>query len=325
MSEKKYQVFISSTFKDLVDERQDIIRSVLDLGHIPSGMEAFPASSTEQLKYISRIIDECDYYVLVIGGRYGSVDQSGVSYTEREFDYAVASGKVVLVFPHADLSKIELGKSETDLKLVQSLNTFREKAMSGRLVKSWKTRQELNGAVVVALSKAMADEPRTGWVRGDVATKPESIEELAAAYKTMEALRQELADQAAHVWQPPSNLAGLDSLFTIYFTGIQQRERTTGSHNFTWGTILRAIGPTFQKPSAPLNIEVRLQSWVESVTSFKAVLIKRQVGETIQLHLEALGLLRTQNFDQVGGGVGEFLSLTPLGRELVVSMGSVKV
>jgi hypothetical protein len=41
---KKYQVFISSTLKDLVRERQETIRSVLDLGHIPSGMEIFPAA-----------------------------------------------------------------------------------------------------------------------------------------------------------------------------------------------------------------------------------------------------------------------------------------
>ena len=69
--QKKYQVFISSTFRDLIDERQDAIRSVLDLGHIPSGMEVFPAADMEQFEYIKRIVDECDYYVLVIGGRYG--------------------------------------------------------------------------------------------------------------------------------------------------------------------------------------------------------------------------------------------------------------
>jgi hypothetical protein len=89
---KKYQVFISSTFRDLIDERQDTIRSVLDLGHIPSGMEIFPAADVQQFEYIKKIIDECDYYILIIGARYGSVDTDGVSFTEKEYAYAVERG-----------------------------------------------------------------------------------------------------------------------------------------------------------------------------------------------------------------------------------------
>ena len=87
---------MSSTFTDLVEERQDAIRTILDLGHIPAGMELFPAADTEQLQYIKKVIDECDYYLLIMGGRYGSIDGEGVSYTEREYDYAVDNGKTVL-------------------------------------------------------------------------------------------------------------------------------------------------------------------------------------------------------------------------------------
>jgi hypothetical protein len=94
---KKYQVFISSTFKDLAEERQHAMRIVLDLGHIPSGMEIFPAADVEQFEYIKKVVDECDYYVLIIGARYGSVDANGVSFTEKEYDYAVEKRKTVLV------------------------------------------------------------------------------------------------------------------------------------------------------------------------------------------------------------------------------------
>src|ERR1700730_5541122 len=98
----KYQVFVSSTYTDLVDERQDTLKSILDLGHIPVGMEGFFAADEEQLSYIKKIIDECDYYILVIAGRYGSIDETGVSYTEKEYDYAVANGVTVLAFIHSD-------------------------------------------------------------------------------------------------------------------------------------------------------------------------------------------------------------------------------
>ena len=49
-------------------------------------MEGFFAADEEQLSYIKKIIDECDYYILIIAGRYGSIDETGVSYTEKEYD-----------------------------------------------------------------------------------------------------------------------------------------------------------------------------------------------------------------------------------------------
>ncbi|MGO7550591.1 DUF4062 domain-containing protein, partial [Rhizobium leguminosarum] len=71
-------MFVSSTFRDLFDERQDTIRNILDLNHIPAGMELFPAADVEQLDYIKKVIDDCDYYLLIVGGRYGSLDADGV-------------------------------------------------------------------------------------------------------------------------------------------------------------------------------------------------------------------------------------------------------
>src|SRR2546422_8195734 len=107
---KKYQVFISSTFRDLAQERQETMKAVLDLGHIPSGMEIFPAADVEQVEFIKKIVDECDYYVLIIGARYGSTDTEGVSFTEKEYDYAVVQKKIVLAFIHGDPGSIAVSK-----------------------------------------------------------------------------------------------------------------------------------------------------------------------------------------------------------------------
>jgi Domain of unknown function (DUF4062) len=99
-----FQVFVSSTYTDLIDERQDTLKSILDLGHIPSGMEGLFAADQEQLSYIKTIIDKCDYYILIIAGRYGSVDETGVSYTEKAYDYAVGKGITVLAFINNDIA-----------------------------------------------------------------------------------------------------------------------------------------------------------------------------------------------------------------------------
>jgi Domain of unknown function (DUF4062) len=83
MEKKRFQVFVSSTYKDLVDERSAIFDTLMKLDCIPAGMESFPAFDEEQLEYIKRIIDDSDYYVLIIAGRYGSLTEGGISFTEK--------------------------------------------------------------------------------------------------------------------------------------------------------------------------------------------------------------------------------------------------
>lgn len=73
----RYQVFVISTYVDLKEERRLVSTAILKMGHFPAGMEMFPATDDEQFEYIRSVIDLCDYYVLIIGGRYGSLSAQG--------------------------------------------------------------------------------------------------------------------------------------------------------------------------------------------------------------------------------------------------------
>src|SRR3954449_11222354 len=91
---KKLQVFVSSTYADLRDERQAAVEAILTAGHIPAGMELFAAGDESQMNAIRRWIDESDVFLLILGGRYGSIDPSnGKSYIHLEYEYAVEQGK----------------------------------------------------------------------------------------------------------------------------------------------------------------------------------------------------------------------------------------
>ncbi len=92
--EKRYQVFVSSTYEDLQEERQEIMQALLELDCIPSGMELFPAADEDQWTLIKRVIDDCDYFIVVVGGRYGTVSPTtSMSYTQMEYEYALKKGK----------------------------------------------------------------------------------------------------------------------------------------------------------------------------------------------------------------------------------------
>lgn len=95
--DKKYQVFVSSTYEDLQEERKAVMEALLQMNCFPVGMEYFNAADDSQWDVITSLIDECDYYVLIVAGRYGSIDEaSGISYTQKEYEYAVK--KNILLF-----------------------------------------------------------------------------------------------------------------------------------------------------------------------------------------------------------------------------------
>lgn len=111
----RYQIFVSSTFRDLRRERQAVLDAILELGHFPAGMEVFPAANATPWTLIDAIISESDYYVLIVGGIYGNTDEAGLSYTEREYDLACEKGIPILAFLHKDPDAIPFGMSEARL------------------------------------------------------------------------------------------------------------------------------------------------------------------------------------------------------------------
>jgi len=165
--EKRFQIFVSSTFRDLVEERQAVFHALMEMDAIPTGMELFPAANDDAWTLIERVISQSDYYVLVVGGRYGSTGADGISYTEREYDLAVKARIPVLAFLHGQADEIPQGKSELDLDARERLAAFRKKIEDKHHCKYWRGADELGRHVTQAVLRAFTSNPRTGWVRAD--------------------------------------------------------------------------------------------------------------------------------------------------------------
>ena len=135
----RYQVFISSTFKDLIAERQAVLRAVLEMGHMPAGMELFPATDDSAWNLIKDVIDSSDYYVVIVGGRYGTLDDEGIGYTEREYDYAVSCEKPVISLLHKRPENLSREKTDTDTGAWDKLEAFRQKLEEQHTCTYWDT------------------------------------------------------------------------------------------------------------------------------------------------------------------------------------------
>jgi hypothetical protein len=173
--EKRFQVFVSSTYEDLREERQEVIQALLELDCIPSGMELFPAATDDQWSIIKKVIDDCDYYIVLVAGRYGSIGKENKSYTQMEYEYAVEVQKPLLGFIHQAPSEIAAAKTESTEAGRTLLDTFRS-LVKQRPVKTFRTPSELGSVVSRSIVKLMNSHPASGWIRAD-----EAVSELSAS------------------------------------------------------------------------------------------------------------------------------------------------
>lgn len=169
---KKLQVFVSSTYTDLIEERQAAVEAILDAGHITAGMELFKAGNESQLKTIYRWIDESDVYMLILGGRYGSIEtKSEKSYTQLEYEYALSKNipvfSVVLSQSFLTNKINSLGLSNTMEQVApDKYQTFKSLVMS-KIIREVDDCKDIKLAVHSTLNEFMRDYTLTGWVRNN--------------------------------------------------------------------------------------------------------------------------------------------------------------
>ncbi len=195
--QKKYQIFVSSTYKDLVEERNEVIATCLRMGHIPVGMEMFNAGNHEQWKVIKRTIDFCDYYCVIVAKRYGSRGKDGISYTEMEYDYAVSKDIPVLGFPIAEKANWPVDRIDDKQADIRSLKAFRIKVQK-RMARFWEEKNQLARDFAVSLAEMINLEPRPGWIRADNQGYETALAEIARLSVETDNLRNELETAKRH-------------------------------------------------------------------------------------------------------------------------------
>lgn len=175
----RYQVFISATYEDLKEERIEVFQNILKMGHIPITMEYFTGGGTVWSR-IEKYIKECDYFILIIGGRYGSTDSyrsyKNLSFTEIE--YKIANEANIPIIPcvrknykeHHTYTHYENSQTKMDA-FVASLRQA--------MIAYWTEKGNIGGEVVSSLKGMIDDHPRLGWRKN---LSPEPSKEEAKEY-----------------------------------------------------------------------------------------------------------------------------------------------
>ncbi|MCS6175859.1 DUF4062 domain-containing protein [Shewanella baltica] len=331
--DKRYQVFVSSTFVDLENERQHVIQTLMEMDCIPAGMELFPAADEGQWEFIKKVIDDCDYYLLIIGGRYGSVASDGISYTEKEFDYAVEKGIKVIALIHGSPEEIASGKSERDPILQNKLIRFREKVQGKRLVKYWNTPTELPGLVALSLTSTIKAYPAIGWVRANTIANEVVLAEINELRKANASLEEALSEAESYLKPAITDIADLDSTFLINGSykinesGFSPRNYTF-SYTLSWRDLFELIAPYLITFPSEIVVKQKIASSLLVLSTGRMAVnqltIDDQKFQTISIQLKAYGLVSVSFLKTTKGDKALFWSLTPKGEKLMIESRIVK-
>jgi hypothetical protein len=252
LADIRYQVFLSSTYEDLRLERQQATLTILEMGHLAAGMELFPASDLSQWELIKKVIDESDYYVILIGARYGSVNsETNLSYTEMEYDYAVSIGILVLGFVRRDPKAVAVKFTDMDAAKQKELDRFRQKVLS-KTCRHYETETELGMLVMKSLMTATRITPRVGWIRADKARNEDDVarekaltDALNKSEKDVRRLTRRVRDMSIPLQGfTRDNIAqGLDKYAIQVLYNDSSKALASAEILLSWDEIFSVIGP----------------------------------------------------------------------------------
>lgn len=326
--DKKYTVFVSSTYEDLQEERRKVIESLLPMNCFPVGMEYFNASDDSQWDVIKSLIDESDYYVLIIAGRYGSIEEvSGISYTQKEYEYAKSIGVPILTFIHGDMGKIPSKWIETDVDRNAKLESFISDAKN-RLCKFWISSDDLASKVILSLVSAIKTKPRTGWIRGDVETSAEANKELLKLRAENDALKEEMKRIEESAPQGTDTLAQGEDTYCVHFNYHDDEfDYEDGSDSFTWNQIFEYLAPYMVVECVEHSLECHFKDFVRQYAdpNFKHVdHVYDRHFQDVKIQLIALGLIKESTKKKSTSNVQVYWTLTPYGNKVMMQLKAIK-
>ncbi len=342
--DKRFQVFLSSTYEDLKAERLEVMKAILELDCIPCGMEYFPAASEDQWTYIKELIDQCDYYVVIVANRYGSTAPDGTSYTQKEYEYAVSQGVPAIAFLHSDpgsiASKLSEEKSEGKKKLKEFQNVLKSK-----LCKEWSSVHELGAVVSRSLTQLIKRNPRPGWVRAEGLASAEASNEILRLKQQVEEQEKELNRLQLKAPAGAETLAQGSDKYQIEYKlrlidpqkGYRSPDRASElflSSSFSWDEIFSSFATYLLVECKEAEIKSAINKMLRVISeaslgskypkqNISSALITEECLQTIKVQCSALGLIELRMV-MLEHDLTRMCQLTPLGEHYLIKIRAIK-
>lgn len=208
INDRRLEVFIGATRKDLGKAREKVQEAILEAGHYPCGMELWNSDTVPTLETIRRHLIQCDVHLLIVGARYGEyinpADAESISFTEWEFKTAKELKKPIIVFLLNDESfkvarKKEVKADPTEKERTASLERFRKELKSFQFIRTFAKDKEgiekLGRLCINSLNELINSdqlEEDAGWIRvnSEDARRTRDLRQNRFLSRIIERLRQ---------------------------------------------------------------------------------------------------------------------------------------
>ena len=309
---------------------------------MPAGMELFPAADDTAWELIKDVIDASDYYVLIVGGRYGSLDEEGIGYTEKEYRYALSTKKPVIPLLHENPDNLAREKTETDSGAWEKLKAFRALTEANHTCVYWNNADELKARVIVGLTSTIKRSPAVGWVRADNVPSESSIKDILELRNRIAELEEELTQARTSAPSGTEDLMQGDDPFEIklsFFARHISEERWKPGKRFTatitpsWNDIFAAISPVLINEANEADMHKSINSTLSNISNEQFSVydqFKNYVLHdfdftdddiyTIVVQLRALGLIKESDKKRSVRDTATYWRLTPYGDQLMVQL-----
>jgi hypothetical protein len=319
------------------------MQALLELDCIPSGMELFPAADEDQWTLIKGVIDDCDYYIVVIGGRYGSIGPNGKSYTQMEYEYAVAQGKPAIAFLHKDPGSIPANKCEENQDGREKLEAFRLLAQQ-KMCKYWSSAADLGSVVSRSLVKLVKNHPAVGWVRADLLPDQGTAEEILRLRKRIEELESNLSSFPAgteHLSQGKETVK-LNYEFGVYNNpdGYRADKKQSDIFSASWDDLFAVMSPLLIDEASDSILKNALDRFVEEQNgdklkstypdlhnyTLKRFSLNDEDFKTIKVQFLALRLISKSSKKKTRSvsDRNAYWTLTPYGEAVMIGLRAIK-
>lgn len=248
MLDKRYQVFITTSGKEMQPERMVVSQTLIGMGYFSCGLEQRTPLSTA---FARRQIDDCDYVLLLLGSQYGEQSVSGVSYLHLEYIYAVTKQKPIIVLMHENPESRDKSLHETKPELKERFKEFRAQLQKeAEQVITYKSLRELELAIRSYMPQMLERYPVVGWVR------PQSIQSLQDEIDRLKSQLSQAKMAQTNVEADPflslprvtvHDIFSFDYRMHAYQDG--NFKELTPVREMTWLGLLTLLSKTFNQPS----------------------------------------------------------------------------
>jgi len=193
----KYHIFIGSILDDLRNERREIPRIIMELGHIPVSAEYLDSSEKNYEQLLAKTIEDCDYFIAVTAYKYAPAGEK-TSALEAEYNIAYRKNIPVISLVIDEKARWKATKKEKQAELVKKLDALKKRLRAGTH-DTWLNSTDLCQKLQDLLIQQINLAPQIGWVRADQAVSPLVANELSRLSAENEQLRRQIKIESGEI------------------------------------------------------------------------------------------------------------------------------